>query len=127
MRISDWSSDVCSSDLDPHGTGSKRGCRAASSGHALRLVCGRGAVAMPDGVLYRSLAHQPAGRADQGGFPAYRHADGLAAGAGLYGDPRSAGNSAGTDRGSLQPAQPDPDMRLTVEHVLDRRWFFAQL
>src|SRR3546814_11621502 len=82
---------------------------------------------MPDGVLYRSLAHQPAGRADQGGFPAYRHAAGLAAGAGLYGDPRSAGNSAGTNRGSLQPAQPDPDMRLTVEHVIYRRCFFAPL
>src|SRR3546814_6408231 len=37
MRISDWSSDVCSSDLDPvadRGHGERRGARAARGGGA---------------------------------------------------------------------------------------------
>src|SRR3546814_9496266 len=36
MRISDWSSDVCSSDLLPPATGRRAGCRGAAAGGCQR-------------------------------------------------------------------------------------------
>src|SRR3546814_971196 len=51
MRISDWSSDVCSSDLDDDRAGMihrQRGCFLVD-GHACRLGCSR----QPDRVIKR--------------------------------------------------------------------------
>src|SRR3546814_17123894 len=49
MRISDWSSDVCSSDLGPFGIGEVRG--EAGAAQAL-LQVGQHVVADPDGERF---------------------------------------------------------------------------
>src|SRR3546814_16779970 len=52
MRISDWSSDVCSSDLAPDLDHACGGVDPHEAGHAGRLACG----AVDDGVHQRVVA-----------------------------------------------------------------------
>src|SRR3546814_3716424 len=50
MRISDWSSDVCSSDLSTHGTSDKGGRKAARSRAARQLEYERKRASENNGV-----------------------------------------------------------------------------
>src|SRR3546814_8348121 len=83
MRISDWSSDVCSSDLRPHGFPDRR--RAASRSPACRTASARRTEAIracswPSAtmrsILQRSrrlVSSDPAfGQTGRGGPPAFR-------------------------------------------------------
>src|SRR3546814_16741071 len=56
MRISDWSSDVCSSDLVHMGAGLATGVEPVAAGHAAALeLAGEG------GFIVRVLARRPQG------------------------------------------------------------------
>src|SRR3546814_5819213 len=70
MRISDWSSDVCSSDLN-----------LSETAPAARPVAAKDAAALQDAILYRDdniiALNKPAGLAVQGGSGQSRHLDGM--------------------------------------------------